>query len=43
MIVVAFGLSLLLGVGIGLLETDFIQSVAAGSTGYHLAAGSSHS
>ncbi|HWF71377.1 MAG TPA: hypothetical protein VG187_17765 [Mycobacterium sp.] len=35
-IVVAFGLSLLLGVGVGLLETHFIKLVAAGSTGYHL-------
>src|SRR6201986_5248473 len=35
-IVVSFGLSLLLGVGVGLLETHFIKLVAAGSTGYHL-------
>lgn len=35
-IVVAFGLSLLLGVGVGLLETRFIKLVTAGSTGYHL-------
>ena len=35
-IVVAFGLSLLLGVGVGLLETHFIKLVAVGSTGYHL-------
>jgi hypothetical protein len=35
-IVVAFGLSLLLGVGVGLLEAHFIKLVAAGSTGYHL-------
>jgi len=35
-IVVAFGLSLLLGVGVGLLETHFIKLVAPGSTGYHL-------
>ena len=35
-IVVAFGLSLLLGVGVGLLETHFIKLVASGSTGYHL-------
>ena len=35
-IVVAFGLSLLLGVGVGLLETHFIKLVATGSTGYHL-------
>ena len=31
-IVVAFGLSLLLGVGVGLLETHFIHLVTAGST-----------
>ncbi|MDT5047432.1 MAG: hypothetical protein QOG75_3306 [Mycobacterium sp.] len=36
LIVVAFGLSLLLGVGVGLLETHFIKLVGAGSTGYHL-------
>jgi hypothetical protein len=36
LIVVAFGLSLLLGVGVGLLETHFIKLVAPGSTGYHL-------
>src|SRR6201986_5540752 len=35
-IVVAFGLSLLLGIGVGLLETHFIKLVAAGSTGSHL-------
>ena len=35
-IVVAFGLSLLLGIGVGLLETHFIKLVATGSTGYHL-------
>jgi hypothetical protein len=35
-IVVTFGLSLLLGVGVGLLETHFIKLVGAGSTGYHL-------
>jgi hypothetical protein len=35
-IVVAFGLSLLLGVGVGLLETRFIKLVGVGSTGYHL-------
>ena len=35
-IVVAFGLSLLLGVGVGLLETHFIKLVAPGATGYHL-------
>ena len=35
-IVVAFGLSLLLGIGVGLLETHFIKLVAPGSTGYHL-------
>jgi hypothetical protein len=35
-IAVSFGLSLLLGVGVGLLETHFIKLVAAGSTGYHL-------
>jgi hypothetical protein len=35
-IVVAFGLSLLLGVGVGLLETHFIKLVGVGSTGYHL-------
>src|ERR1700744_5786587 len=35
-IVVAFGLSLLLGVGVGLLETHFIKLVATNSTGYHL-------
>ncbi|HXO49252.1 MAG TPA: zinc ribbon domain-containing protein, partial [Mycobacterium sp.] len=35
-IVVAFGLSLLLGVGVGLLETHFIHLVTAGSTHYHL-------
>jgi hypothetical protein len=36
LIVVAFGLSLLFGVGVGLLETHFIKLVGAGSTGYHL-------
>jgi hypothetical protein len=36
LIVVAFGLSLLLGVGVGLLETHFIKLVGSGSTGYHL-------
>ena len=35
-IVVAFGLSLLLGVGVGLLETHFIHLVVAGSIHYHL-------
>jgi hypothetical protein len=35
-IVVAFGLSLLLGVGVGLLETHFIHLVTAGSIHYHL-------
>jgi hypothetical protein len=35
-IVVAFGLSVLLGVGVGLLETRFIKLVTAGATGYHL-------
>lgn len=35
-IVVAFGLSLLLGVGVGWLETRFIKLVGMGSTGYHL-------
>ena len=35
-IAVSFALSLLLGVGVGLLETHFIKLVAAGSTGYHL-------
>src|ERR1700744_732921 len=35
-IVVAFGLSLLLGVGVGLLQTHFIPLVTAGSTHYHL-------
>ncbi len=35
-IVVAFGLSLLLGVGVGLLETRFIKLIGVGSTGYHL-------
>ncbi|QZA15585.1 zinc ribbon domain-containing protein [Mycobacterium malmoense] len=35
-IVVTFGLSLLLGVGVGLLETHFIRLVAAAPTGYHL-------
>ena len=35
-IVVAFGLSLLLGVGVGLLETHFIPFVVSGATGYHL-------
>jgi hypothetical protein len=35
-IVVAFGLSLLLGVGVGLLETHFIHLVAAGSIHYQL-------
>jgi hypothetical protein len=34
-IVVSFGLSLLLGVGVGLLETHFIKLVGMGSTGYH--------
>src|SRR3984885_11175207 len=36
LIVVAFGLSLLLGVGVGLLETHFIKLVGSGSPGYHL-------
>jgi len=36
MIVVAFGLSLLLGVGVGLLETHFIPFVLSGAKGYHL-------
>jgi hypothetical protein len=36
-VVVAFGLSLLLGVGVGLLETYFVGSlVVSGGTGYHL-------
>jgi hypothetical protein len=35
-IVVGFGLSLQLGVGVGLLETRFIKLVGVGSTGYHL-------
>jgi hypothetical protein len=35
-IVVAFGLSLLLGVGVGLLETRFIKLVTSGAPGYHL-------
>jgi hypothetical protein len=35
-IVVAFGLSLLLGVAVGLLETHFIPFVAPGSTHYQL-------
>ena len=35
-IAVAFGLSLLLGIGVGLLETHFIKLVATNSTGYHL-------
>lgn len=35
-IAVAFGLSLLLGVGVGLLETGFIKLVATNATGYHL-------
>jgi hypothetical protein len=35
-IVVAFGLSLVLGVGVGLLETHFIPFVVSGATGYHL-------
>jgi hypothetical protein len=35
-IVVAFGLSLLLGVGVGVLETQFIKLVTTGATGYHL-------
>jgi hypothetical protein len=35
-IVVAFGLSLLLGIGVGLLETHFIKLIGVGSTGYHL-------
>jgi hypothetical protein len=35
-IVVAFGLSLLLGVGVGLLETYFIKADALLSVGYHL-------
>ena len=35
-IVVGFGLSLLLGIGVGLLETRFIKLVGVGSTGYHL-------
>jgi hypothetical protein len=39
-IVVAFGLSLLLGVGVGLLETYFIPSVTAGGPGYYLPASS---
>jgi hypothetical protein len=36
LIVVAFGLSLLLGIGVGLLEAQFIKLVGVGSTGYHL-------
>ncbi|HEY0804074.1 MAG TPA: hypothetical protein VGD84_03375 [Pseudonocardiaceae bacterium] len=35
-VVVAFGLSLLLGVGVGWLETRFIKLVTSGATGYHL-------
>jgi hypothetical protein len=35
-IVVAFGLSLLLGVGVGLLETHFLQFVVSASPRYHL-------
>lgn len=35
-IVVAFGLSLLLGIGVGLLETQFVHLVNSGSTRYHL-------
>ena len=35
-IVVAFGLPLLLGVGVGLLETHFVKLVGVGSTGYQL-------
>lgn len=35
-IVVTFGLSLLLGVGVGLLQTHFIHLVTVGSTHYHL-------
>jgi hypothetical protein len=35
-IVVAFGLSLLLGVGVGLLETHLLQFVVLASTSYHL-------
>jgi hypothetical protein len=35
-IVVAVGLSLLLGVGVGLLETHFVPFVVSGATGYHL-------
>src|SRR6202034_3452852 len=35
-IVVAFGLSLLLGVGVGLLETRFIHLVTGGTIHYHL-------
>lgn len=33
---VAFGLSLVLGVGVGLAETRFVKLVTAGATGYHL-------
>src|ERR1700739_4290482 len=35
-IVVAFGLSLLLGIGVGVLETLFIKLGGGGSPGYHL-------
>jgi hypothetical protein len=35
-ILVAFGFSLLLGVGVGLLETRCVKLVRLGSTGYHL-------
>src|ERR1700735_2168136 len=35
-IAVAFGLSLLLGVGVGLLETHFNKLVVLRGTGYHL-------
>src|ERR1700758_5786204 len=35
-IVVAFGLSLLLGVGVGLLETHLLQFVTLASTSYHV-------
>lgn len=37
LIAMAFGLPLLLGIGVGLLETYFIDSIlVAGATGYHL-------
>lgn len=35
-IVLAFGLSVLLGIGVGLLETRFTKLATAGATGYHL-------